>query len=137
MTPYSRVVWRVVQNPDLNRAVKPHLIATAVGPHFSNYLVYVLTLVGQASATTVPVRSRRLHRLTSRLPRFFFVWTGLKVLYPGRWLARVWRQLDDDDLVDFLYELRFAIMEAYTGIVQGFAQCGEACGTGALSGPGC
>lgn len=30
--------------------------------------------------------------------------------------------LDDDDLVDFLYDLRHAIMEAYTGIVQGFAQ---------------
>ncbi len=37
-------------------------------------------------------------------------------------------QLDDDDLVDFLYDLRFSIMEAYTGIVQGFASC-EGCGT--------
>jgi importin subunit beta-1 len=52
-----------LQNPNLNRACKPPLlsvfgdIAVAVEEDFNRYLVYVQTILSQASKTTVPVRT--------------------------------------------------------------------------------
>ncbi len=121
-----------MQNPDLNRAVKPHLIsvfgevAGAVGKHFIAYLVYVMTLVIQAAATTVPVRCVLRRSITWCFP--FSSLTLFSTVFAVPCIV----QLDDDDLVDFLYDLRYSIMEAFVGIVQNFASIPE-CGTHVVS----
>jgi len=76
-----------LQNPQLHRSVKPPIlssfgdIALAIGGDFLKYLNIVMTLLQQASSTTV--------------------------------------NMEDDELVDYLNELREGIFEAYTGILQG------------------
>ncbi len=129
-----------MQDPELNREVKPALIsvfgdvATAIGADFTAYVVGVTTLVAQAAQTQVPVRSGCCEgcSLLSLFACFLFS-LSLSLLNLSL-LALCATQLDDDDLVDFLYDLRHAIMEAYTGIVQGFAQV-PGCGAYLHRGP--
>lgn len=81
------ILLQNLQNPDLDRSVKPPIFAAfadislAIGGDFVKYLNYVMAMLIQASQTQV--------------------------------------DMDDYDLVDYLSELYDAILEAYTGILQG------------------
>jgi importin subunit beta-1 len=78
---------RVLQNPELHRSVKPHVlcvfgdIALAIGVAYEPYLQISLMMLLQASQMSAP--------------------SG------------------EEELIEYINELREAVMEAYTGIIQG------------------
>jgi len=81
------LLLRNLQNPALNRNVKPPIlscfgdIALAIGGHFEKYLQVTMSMLVQAANTTVDE--------------------------------------ENEDLVEYLNELREGIFEAYTGVLQG------------------
>jgi len=84
---FVALLLRNLQNPSLNRNVKPVIlahfgdIALAVGGHFEKYLAVTMQMLEQAGKTTV--------------------------------------DMNNDDLVDYLNQLREGIFEAFTGVLQG------------------
>ena len=84
---FVHLLLRNLQNPSLNRNVKPVIlahfgdIALAIGGHFEKYLQVTMQMLEQAAKTSV--------------------------------------DMSNDDLVDYLNQLREGIFEAFTGVLQG------------------
>lgn len=122
-----------LQSMELNRSVKPGAIgalgdlAMAVGPALEPHLAMITMLLDQAASTALPEVRWELSCLSPTIMTRAISFNSFSVpavSFINRTFSPcllTWHLQDaDEDMVDYVTELRSSVLEAWTGIFQGW-----------------